>query len=423
MRIRSDCCKKGVLMSVIVLYAFFMMSFSMCAKSLYEAFDVKFSGYIKYENWIDTRQVVALRDGEYHLYPQKKKYDVLGADTMAKGQYNASTLQTRIRADFVFPLVIDPKINTVFEGDFWGISTSFPMYRMRHLYATMQRGTLSVLVGQTWHPFFLPDCFPNTLGFNTGVPIEVYSRQPQLRVAYVHTKNEFSCSFIAQQETTSSGPIGPSTTYLHNNIIPNVNIQWIGRGPYDSLISLSADVVRIIPRLATKTGESIAEAVTAVRGMIAAKVGNRLVEVKAKALYVENGYDLTMLGGYGVSAIDPISDHRKYMPTRACSLWGECILKKTIEPALFVGWTKNLGSAVPLIIDSQGESLLYTRGSDIDTVIRISPRVRWYAKPLILACEMEYTCAYYGIVTPYARASHSYPVGNFRWMFSLFYLF
>jgi hypothetical protein len=183
---------------------------------------ITLSGYIKYENWFDTRQVVSLRDGEFLLYPQNKQYDVLGVDINDTAQNNASLIETRIQLQFATTLPYHMYAKGRLECDFFGESNCFPTYRIRHGYIEGEKNNITFLVGHTWQPMFIFECHPDTVGFNTGTPLEVFSRQPQLRVGYKKGSHEIFFAASTQLETTSDGPAGPSTSYIKNNVIPNM---------------------------------------------------------------------------------------------------------------------------------------------------------------------------------------------------------
>ena len=82
-----------------------------------------------------------------------------------------------------------------------------------------------------------------------------------------------------------------------------------------------------------------------------------------------------------------------------------------------------MGTRKAIILTHDTENLLYTRNSNINTVIRVSPRVRWYLDPCIIAVEAEYTRATYGTVNNYARAINTHPEANIRIMGAVYYTF
>lgn len=383
----------------------------------------KFSGYLKSEFWFDSRQILGAREDEYLLYPLNLRCDALGQDTNASGQYNASIIQTRFRADFSAPSIYGVTPNAVFEADFFGTNLTLPVFRPRHVYTTLANNNITILAGHTWQPLFVRDCFPDTIGFNTGVPIEVFGRQAQVRITLDYQGFEWFVAALAQLESPSNGPNGPASHYFRNGMIPNFHMQTVYRFKNESLIGGAIDFLHLVPRLVTNKSLYAQEHVDAGRATIFGKVRYKDVILKAKGIYAENAYDIVMLGGYGVTHIDPVTDHRTYTPTRTLSVWGEIVIAKKFEPALFVGWTKNIGTRKPIIKEVDEESLLYTRGSDIGTVIRISPRARWYLDPCIISFEVEYTRATYGTITNHARPCDTHPVANIRSMAAVYYTF
>jgi hypothetical protein len=387
----------------------------------------KFSGYTKGELWFDSRQVIGLRDNEYLLYPADQSCDTTGQDTNATGQFNGSIIQTRARVELSAPPLYNITSKGIIEADFFGTSVTLPVCRPRHAYATLSSNHVTVLAGHTWQPLFIEDCYPDTIGFNTGAPIEVFARQSQLRCGIDYHGLQIFGAALGQLETTSFGPIGASTQYLRNSMIPNMHLQAayrLKKGRFQgSLVGAAIDFLRIVPRLVTNDNVYAQESVNATRCIAFGKFKYKSVDIKFKGLYIENGYDLVMLGGYGVTHIDPITDQRTYRPTRTISVWGEFSIKKQIEPGIFVGWTKNLGTKEVIIPTYNSENLLYTRNSNIDTVIRIAPRVRCYVKPCIIAFETEYTRATYGIVNNHARPYNTHPELNIRLLGSVYYTF
>lgn len=391
------------------------------------AYYPKFSGYIKSEHWYDSRQVVGLRDNEYLLYPAAAACDTLGQDTNATGQFNGSIIQTRLRLEFTAPEIHNVKPDALFEVDFFGTSVTFPACRPRHFYATFMSNHLTFLIGHTWEPLFLKDCYPETISFNVGAPIEVFARQSQIRCSFDYHGFEVFAAALGQLETPSDGPIGASSQYLRNSMIPDLHAQCSYQHPTGdfkgSLLGTAVDFLRLVPRLVTNDNLYAQESVNAIRCIAFGKLRYKAVDIKLKGLYIENGYDLEMLGGYGVTYINPVTDQRSYTPTRTASVWADLSYKKNIEPGLFVGWTKNLGTKKAIIKTYNNENLLYSRNSNINTVIRVSPRLRCYVKPCTIACEIEYTRATYGTINNHAQAINTYPVSNIRLNGSVYYNF
>lgn len=68
-----------------------------------------------------------------------------------------------------------------------------------------------------------------------------------------------------------------------------------------------------------------------------------------------------LLGGYGISGIDPVTGEREYTPFRHSTSWINLTCGNRWKIHLYAGYTKNLGSTKPLV---SGEK--YGVGLDID---------------------------------------------------------
>src|SRR5579872_4448017 len=87
-----------------------------------EPFPMKISGYVKYEGYWDTRQVVGSSDDQFLLYPEPKKLDPLGRDINAKGQFESIPVQTRLRFSMEGPKIKNASGLGVVEADFFAKS-------------------------------------------------------------------------------------------------------------------------------------------------------------------------------------------------------------------------------------------------------------------------------------------------------------
>jgi len=70
---------------------------------------------------------------------------------------------------------------------------------------------------------------------------------------------------------------------------------------------------------------------------------------------------------------------------------------KKIQYGLFAGYTKNLGSTESIRLDSYyKKEIYYARGSNIDYVFRLAPRIVFISGKLNIGVEIEHTIASYG---------------------------
>ncbi len=393
-----------------------------------ENFPIKLTGYIKHENYWDSRQVVGLRDDQFLIVPEKQKCASHGGgDINARGQFQMIPIQTRLRGEMNGPKIKKASSLGVIEGDFFGRADIIEIYRMRHAFMqlTWEKEAL-LLAGQTWHPYFVVGCEPRTISFNTGAPIAPFPRNPQIRFMYTAASPfNLMLTALTQAPDQSDGPIGQSSTYLRNAIVPMLDAQLQCRASDDQyFVGAGFEFKRLIPRLETDTGYKAHESINSLsRTVYAAFKSEDRFSINNQFVYAQNGSDYMLYGGYAVHCIDPISDQRTYTNIATAHIWSdfEWIQSKTIIPGLFIGFAKNLGSHETIVEDTATQRRVYGLEMDVANIFRVSPRCRWRVKNFELSAEVEYTRAAYGTRNAYAEPINTVPVGNTRLLIAMYY--
>lgn len=107
-----------------------------------------------------------------------------------------------------------------------------------------------MLFGQTWHPMFVTDVFPQVVSFNTGSPFQPFSRNPQIRLTQSFDKFNLIAALLTQRDVTSNGPAGFSSSYLRNNLIPSAHLQLQYKS--ESFVTgAGVDYKSLTPRIST----------------------------------------------------------------------------------------------------------------------------------------------------------------------------
>ncbi len=397
---------------------------------LFSSFPIKVSGYIKHESFWDTRQVVGFGDDQALLFPEKRLLDPNCVDINAKGQYDMVAIQTRMRFEIEGPQVKNAKTHGVIEYDFFGKSDILNIVRMRHAHFFLTWENVEILAGQAYHPLYVIGADPRTLSFNTGFPMDTFSRNPQFRITCEvdpHVNLIFCAS--TQLDFTSDGPIGLSTTYLRNAVLPMLDFQIQTRWD-DNLFGVGFDYKQIQPRLETNTGFKAYEFLSSFIAIAYSVLTWETFNTRTKFIFVQNGTDHTMIPGYAVHCIDPITDRRSYVNFRGLAVWNDSEITryKSIIPGWFIGFTKNIGTGktiFPDVVDSEGivtERRIFGRGSDINYVFRVSPRIQWIVNNFMFGVELEYTRAGYGTIDLCdGKVVDLHPVANTRLLVTLYY--
>lgn len=396
-------------------------------------FSVKFSGFVKTDILWDSRQGVSAREGHFYLYPLNESIDPNGDDINAKSNFDILSIQTRLRALATGPDVMGAKTSAFVEGAFFGSAeANINTFRLRHAFVKLAWTNTQLLVGQYWHPMFNVRCFPGTVSFNTGAPFQPFSRNPQVRLTQAFGKFNLTFTALAQRDFTSTGPGGASSVYLRNTGYPALNLRFEyyskNENNNEFLIGVSANYKALTPCLATAEGYKTSEKAQSGSFTGYIKYKTKDITVQFNGFMGGDAYNLTMLGGYAVSAAsDATGVLEEYRCVRNMSLWAEIQTNgEGLQFGLFGGYSKNLGSPEDIM------GSIYSRGADIDFLYRISPRVIYNVGKFRIAPEIEYTVASYATmdntsgnlnIDSKGKITDSKAVGNLRFLVGVYYFF
>ncbi len=390
---------------------------------------IRVSGYIKWESYGDSRQVFGFRDDQVLYYPEKKDLDVNCQDINANGQFQMAALQSRLHIDADGPNISQATTLGVIEADFFGNAGIANIVRLRLAYLQLLWEKVSICAGQYWHPLYVPGVDVRTVSFNAGSPLETFSRNPQLRITYkptTHTNFIFAAS--TEFDFPSRGPIGGSTTYMRDAMVPMLDAQ-IKTNWREHIFGAGLDYKRIVPRLQTNTGIKAHESLNSFSVIAYSAFNWERVSTYNKFMFVQNAVDQNMIGGYAVHCVDATNDHREYTNLNGIAWWNDTEFNyhDKFVPGWFIGIIKNIGAHETIlqnVTDDDGnitDQRIFGLGTDIDYVFRVSPRLTWKAKNFKFGAEFEYTRAAYGTINSKGDVINTDPVGNFRVLLALFY--
>lgn len=373
-------------------------------------FGITFSGFLKTDFFYDSRQAVSIREGHFLLYPENVKPDLYGKDINAKDHFGILSIQSRLTGKITGPDLLKAKTSALVEADFFGNeNASFPDVnglRLRHAIIKLNWNNTELLVGQYWHPLFIPECFPDVVSFNTGAPFQPFSRNPQIRLTQKVNNIKLIIAATSQRDFSSNGPDGASPKYLSNAVLPDLNVHLQYSGLFNEtnefLIGAGAEYKQLVPRLFSQGDKNLKdgvdsiyiasdERVTSYALAVYSKLRLKPVTIKAYAIYGSNLFDQVMLGGYAVSSLNVSNQMSyEYAPVKNMSVWTEILTNGKTQAGLFAGYTRNLGT------ENDNTGVYYSRGSNINYVYRVAPRIVFNREKIRISTELEYTTAQYG---------------------------
>lgn len=395
-------------------------------------FGIKFSGFIKNDFFWDSRQTVAAREGHFLLWPSPELLDENGEDINANPNFNFLAVQSRIGISVSGPDAFGAKTSGLIEGDFFAqANDNINLLRLRHALIKLNWTHLELMAGQFWNPFFVTGCFPGTVSFNTGTPLQSFARNPQLRLTYKTGGLSILAAALSQRDFTSVGENGANSSYLRNSSIPDLHFQvHFGTSKESGLNILTGAGLAyktIVPRTSSSpfTGSrtyKVKEKVSGLSAIAFSKLTTDPVTVKLQVRYGENISDLLAISGFGVSnMVDLNTGEREYTPLKSMTFWGEVHTNGNPQVGVFGGLTSNNGSKEELLFPGTD---VFGRATTIRTLYRISPRIAYNSGKVRIAAELEYTNAAYGSgYNEFYIPSETTSVGNMRVLMAIFYFF
>lgn len=406
-------------MPTFLLLLLIILSLSGKMASAQGAFQFEFHGYVNFEMFYDTRQVVAAREGNVILYPAAVNPDPDGVDLNAVPAFQMSLLSSRLQAGIKGPEILGARSSALFEVDFLGTAQDkFNLIRMRHALVKLNWERTELLAGQYWHPLFIVSCYPGVVHFGGAVPYNVLNRSPQLRLTQKSGNFSLMLALLAQSDFASNGPNGYSSQYLRNSGLPETWTQVIFEKDR-FLAGASAGLLNLRPKLQTVAGFQTKENMSSLAGNVFARYRFENFHVKAQGTWGENLSHLVMLGGYGeAQLIDQGKALWSYTGIRSMAAWVD--VEETTgkwRSGLFGGFSKNLGATEELL------GTTWARGANVSHIYRIAPRIGYFAEKASFNFELIYDLAAYGTPDSFSKFQETNSVGNLRTMLSIKYNF
>ena len=163
-----------------------------------------FYGFVRVDGYVDTYKGVDAGHDIFYLLPVYQVKN--GAEYNKQLSSNISAMASRLGVKVTFPEVLKAKATGLLEFDFAGNLKNDPtLFRIRQAYSLLTWEKSSLLVGQTWHPFFGGSCLPTVAGLNTGAPFTCFNRSPMIRYNMKFGGLTLSASAVSQLQYNNFG--------------------------------------------------------------------------------------------------------------------------------------------------------------------------------------------------------------------------
>ena len=386
-----------------------------------------FYGFVRGDLFFDSRLNASSFERLFLLYPLDRRPDTDGADLNKVPGSSFFSFVSRAGVDVGGLRLFNAGLTAKIEADFAGFGSQFgsnrSLLRIRHAYIKMDWPRSALSIGQTWHPFFGP-VQPDVLSLSVGAPFNPFSRTPQPRYDYRAGRFTLSGAAVYQFLFSSTGPEGKSHTYQSNAIMPELyaGATYSGGG---LTAGAGLNYLTIKPRTQSQWNGNlykVNERLGSLSLTAYAKYSAGLLSVGAKTVYGKNLGELTMLGGYGISAIDDHNGRQSYTNLTQSSNWLNITYGKKYMGSIFAGYTKNLGSDKALVPGSA----LYVDGAGVDYLYRLAGSFSFNVPHFKLGMEYEMTTAGYGdgaINYATGRYGSTHAVTNHRIAGVIMYMF
>lgn len=400
-------------MKHLYLFSFLFVSLTLLsAQEKKEKPSINFYGFVRNEVAVDTYHGVESFNDIFYLLPLYQENE-LGEEINKDVESYLTTAATRLGLKIAGPEVFGAKTSGVIEFDFGGITSQYPtLFRMRHAYTNFAWENSSLLVGQTWHPFWGGSDFPKTGSLNTGAPFHAFNRSPQVTYKYT-TKcgTVLSAAAVYENQYTSKAFYDISddvdkTKAMRYGAIPEI-VAGVTHYTENMAFGVLGEYKSILPTNTNEYGYQTDASKTSFGATAYTRYKKDKFFFLAKGTYGQDLTHLTMPGGYGVSGIKENGDY-EYTNYKNLALLANAVYGKKWQIGGFVGYGKNFGTTDALydmnrIVEEQ-ESVEIDGISTMTTGTFLSMQEMYRAsvhgalniKNLRFVLEYEMTSANYG---------------------------
>lgn len=371
---------------------------SLRAEEVKKETKVSLYGFIRNDFYLNTYQGMSATNDYSYLFPNYIGLDADGNDINQQTSANLLSIITRLGIIMKGPDIFNAKVTGNIEADFSGKPELY-LFRLRKAYVQFDWDKTQLVTGQTWHPFGGGNHIPIVTSLGLGSPFRPLNRSAQIKVNHQFGSIETSLSTVYQHQYTSYGPLGQTSLYKRDAVLPEIvgGLSYIHKG---LLVGVNMDFNSIKPRETTSGSNGniyvTDEILYSYSYMVFCKLQKNKFWLYYQGYYGQNMAHMNMNSGYGVKNFHPDNGKEEYTNYNSVTSVLNITYGTKWRPGIFLGYSKNLGTSDALYqFTTNGKTEAHSWGlaPDIQSLYRISPSFSYTAENLNLQFEYEVTGA------------------------------
>ena len=402
---------------------------------------VKVYGFIRNYMVFDTREVNAGTQDLYFYMPKDRSLGAEGQDANEVPSFRMLALTTRLGLKVGGYQIGETKVNGTVEADFYCMSGSTAVLRMRQAYMgilwdNLVLGDLLLNVGQTWHPMAAD--MPHVTNLETGAPFNPFNRSPQIMFHWTVRKLTWTGGILYPMQYLPVGPIyttspvwnaskeayEPQTTYSTTKsadfnkygMIPEVylGLSFESRGflaragvnMFSSMPRWQAPAIRVVDEATKELAfdydhkSTLKARLYAFSPFVFFQITAGNFQLRAKSILAQSGEHMNLLSGYA-GTYNWAKHQLEYTPMQDWASFLSFQWGRKFQVMSMFGYMQQLGttkSVFAYLANDRLNTIWLNTVADgkIQRAFRATPTIAYNLGKLTFALEYNCTGAWFG---------------------------
>lgn len=214
-----------------------------------------------------------------------------------------------------------------------------------------------------------------------------------------------------------------SEDYIKNSCVPEFYVGADYTSGNGWLAGAGIHLISLKPRTTSEINDKVYkvnERMTTYSYEAHLKYTGRNYTFAAKSLMASCLDQTALIGGYGISSVDPKTGEQEYTPFRHSTTWANFTYGTKWKTGLFLGYTKNLGTDDELT----ASKTVYGMGLDIDQLFTVNMNFSYNLPHWQIGLEYSPATAWYGTIDQKnGKVGNTHAITNHRILGLVMYYF